>query len=591
MPTMKRRVGRPHQYTVSVRARFAPMSLTRSSACAFLCALAFTLNSALSFAASYSGQVMTRAGEALEGAIVTAIDKEHQRRYSVYTDATGNYQMTFEASGDIELRARYFTFVDQFKAVPDSGADAVIDFSLVPASNDQIRMQLPAHVWIERIAKISPEIDREFRIECMMCHQQGNNLARWPTTREQWYEVFDRMAHKNAMVSDDTREKTIDALLAAYRIDNDDDVPRIPPMPKGNATKVSITEWAMAPGTFMHDIAMGPDGLVYGASGSDNEIWRLNPKTHQREKLSHVKPEGNRMVGDNLGLHTVLPGADGSSMWFTYAQGNIVSRYDIPTDTVKVWNMSYLDGIYPHTLRFDADGQVWLTVTLTNQLATVDPDTDELKIIDLPTRSLMQSIYAWPPIAGLVAQIQRTTSFSLVFQRELRPIAYGIEVTPDNKLWFSQYNNRRIGYYEKATENITMIDTPFAGPRRFRSDSKGNLWIPAFTDGRIYKYEPDIEKFTGYDLPTGASDSVYAVAVDPSDDTVWGCGSNSDTMLHFDPVSETFTTYRFPSLATFCREISFDKEGNVWTSYANSPPNSIEGGVTTIVKLTKETTE
>jgi virginiamycin B lyase len=139
--------------------------------------------------------------------------------------------------------------------------------------------------------------------------------------------------------------------------------------------------------------------------------------------------------------------------------------------------------------------------------------------------------------------------------------------------------------YDKHTEQFTMIDTPFGGPRRFRADSQGNLWIPAFTDGRIYKYEPDADRFTGYDLPTGASDSVYAVAVDPIDDTVWGCGSNSDTMLHFDPKSEEFTTYRFPSLVTFCREISFDQEGNVWTSYSNVPSSSIEGGATAIVKL------
>ena len=49
-----------------------------------------------------------------------------------------------------------------------------------------------------------------------MCHQQGNNIGRWPTNREQWHTVFDRMAHKNAMVSDDTREETISALLAEY---------------------------------------------------------------------------------------------------------------------------------------------------------------------------------------------------------------------------------------------------------------------------------------------------------------------------------------------------------------------------------------
>jgi virginiamycin B lyase len=536
-------------------------------------------------ATSFSGVVTNESGESLEGAIVTVIDKQLNKKYSVYSDANGRYQADYGAENPVEIRARYFTYIDKVQAIGENPQDTTINFQLEPASNDQIRQQLPSHVWVERIAKISPEIDREFRIECMMCHQQGNNIARWPTDREQWHTVFDRMAHKNAMVSDDTRERTINALLAAYTVENDDDVPRIPAMPKGKETELSVTEWPIAPGTIMHDIAVGPDGLIYAASGGDNIIYRLNPKTSEREKLEHVTPPGNDFVGDALGLHTVLPGPDGQSMWFTYAQGNIVSRYDIPSDTMKVWNLSYFDGIYPHTMRFDNDGQLWFTVTLTDQLGTIDPDTQELKIIDLPKRSWMQTLYSWPPIAGIVAQIQRTTSFSLVFEKELRPIAYGIEVTPDNKVWFSQYNNRRIGYYDKQTGEFTMIDTPFGGPRRFRADSQGNLWIPAFTDGRIYKYEPDADKFTGYDLPTGASDSVYAVAVDPIDDTVWGCGSNSDTMLHFDPKTEEFTTYRFPSLVTFCREISFDKEGNVWTSYSNVPSSSIEGGVTAIVKL------
>ena len=539
----------------------------------------------LANAASFSGTVSGENGELLEGAIVTVIDRKLHRKHSVYTDANGMYRVEHPAAYPMEIRARYFTYLDQIQAVDEQAQNVTVNFQLEPASNDQIRQQLPSHVWVERIAKISPDIDREFRIECMMCHQQGNNIGRWPTNREQWHTVFDRMAHKNAMVSSDTREETISALLAAYKVKNDDDVPRIPAMPKGEETNISITEWPLAPGAIMHDIAVGPDGLIYAAGGGTNIIYRLNPETGERETMDHLTPEGNDMVGDSIGLHTVLPGPDGQSMWFTYAQGNMVSRYDIPSDTMKVWNLSYFEGIYPHTMRFDNDGQLWFTVTLTDQLGTIDPDTQELKILDLPKRSWMQSLYSWPPVAAIVAQIQQKTSYSLVFERELRPIAYGIEVTPDNKVWFSQYNNRRIGYYDKKTDKFTMIDTPFGGPRRFRADSQGNLWIPAFTDGRIYKYEPAADRFTGYDLPTGASDSVYAVAVDPVDDTVWGCGSNSDTMLHFDPKTESFTTYRFPSLVTFCREISFDEESNVWTSYSNVPSSSIEGGETTIVKL------
>lgn len=536
-------------------------------------------------AAMISGAVTGDQGQPLEGAIVTFIDEPSNSKSSVYSNAQGRFEFECSATDSVQIRARYFTYQDQFQTV-DASSDANVNFSMQSASNDEIRQQLPAHVWVERIARISPDIDREFRIECMMCHQQGNNIARWPQNAEQWHSVFDRMAHKNAMVADDTREQTIEALLAAYSVTDDNDVPRIPSMPKGYETAMTVTEWPMDPGTFMHDIAVGPDGWIYGASARDNQIWRLNPETDERQMLDHVKPEGNDMIGDALGLHTVLPDPNGESMWFTYAQGNIISRYDIASDSMKVWNLSYLDGIYPHTMRFDHDGQIWFTITLTNQLGTIDPQTQELVILDMPTRTWMQSLFNWPPVAAVAAQIQQKTSYSLVFERELRPIAYGIDVTPDNKVWFSQYNNRRIGYYDKHADEFTMVDTPFGGPRRFRTDSKGDLWIPAFTDGKIYKFKPDSGEFTGFDLPTGPSDSVYAVAINPADDTVWGCGSNSDTMLKFDPKTEQFTTYRFPSIVTFCREIAFDGKGNVWTSYSNSPTSTIEGGVTTIVRLT-----
>ena len=37
-----------------------------------------------------------------------------------------------------------------------------------------------------------------------------------------------------------------------------------------------------------------------------------------------------------------------------------------------------------------------------------------------------------------------------------------------------------------------MVPVPFAGPRRLRSDADGNLWITAFPESAIYRYE-----FTG----------------------------------------------------------------------------------------------
>ena len=67
-----------------------------------------------------------------------------------------------------------------------------------------------------------------------------------------------------------------------------------------------------------------------------------------------------------------------------------------------------------------------------------------------------------------------------------------------------------------------MIDTPFYGPRRMRADSRGLLWIPSYNNGLFYRFDPANKTFREYTVPTGRGDMVYALAVDPRDDSVCG---------------------------------------------------------------------
>jgi streptogramin lyase len=168
---------------------------------------------------------------------------------------------------------------------------------------------------------------------------------------------------------------------------------------------------------------------------------------------------------------------------------------------------------------------------------------------------------------------------------ELVPIAYGIDVAPDGGIWFSQFNHRRIGRLDPETGEIRVIDTPFYGPRRLRFDSKGILWIPAYAEGKIYRFDPADESFKAYDMPTGKGDMPYALAVDKQSDTVWICGTNSDSIIRFKPDTERFTIFPIPTRVTFTREIEVDEDGNVWTSNSNLPGWQIEGGKPSVVRL------
>jgi sugar lactone lactonase YvrE len=77
----------------------------------------------------------------------------------------------------------------------------------------------------------------------------------------------------------------------------------------------------------------------------------------------------------------------------------------------------------------------------------------------------------------------------------------------------------------------------------------------------------------------------YALHVERTTDTVWICGTNSDTMIRFEPETERFTVYPLPTRVTYTREVDFDAEGRVWTSNSNGPSWQIEGGLPKVTRI------
>ena len=88
----------------------------------------------------------------------------------------------------------------------------------------------------------------------------------------------------------------------------------------------------------------------------------------------------------------------------------------------------------------------------------------------------------------------------------------------------------------------------------------------------------------------GAVDTPYALNVDRERDIVWICGTNSDTLIRFEPGSVEsddggFTVYPLPTRVSYTREIDFDAQGRIWTSNSNLPSWQIEGGFPRVLRL------
>ena len=91
--------------------------------------------------------------------------------------------------------------------------------------------------------------------------------------------------------------------------------------------------------------------------------------------------------------------------------------------------------VYPHTIRVDARGMVWFTLTGSEQVGRLDPESGEFTILMLPTHKPQG-------IAG-------TTQ------------PYGIDVNPvDGSIWYGRLFADKIGRINPDTLDITEYDSP-----------------------------------------------------------------------------------------------------------------------------------
>jgi streptogramin lyase len=366
------------------------------------------------------------------------------------------------------------------------------------------------------------------------------------------------------------------------------------------AGEVEITEWEVGHETaFLHDMVVGPQGVIYSVDWINDKLYGLDPDTNTLREWA--VPTGDLGPGGILGIlsergrrylhhtptvapHSLQIGPAGK-VWITLSVGKGLASFDPATEQFATFD--HPDRVkYPHTLRFDQAGDVWYTVSMTNHLVRFTPGKEQFTVYDLPTRNFTQ--WALARGMGLMVWASNALGFkpqAVVSDPEMNPVPYGIDITPDGKVWFTQFNNRRIGSLDPETEEIVMIDTPFYGPRRMRADSRGLLWIPSYNNGLFYRFDPANKTFREYTVPTGRGDMVYALAVDPRDDSVWLCGTNSDSIIHFQPADETFKVYQLPTRVSFTRELEVDEDGNVWTSTSNMPFYQVEGMRGKIVRL------
>jgi streptogramin lyase len=365
-----------------------------------------------------------------------------------------------------------------------------------------------------------------------------------------------------------------------------------PALPNIAVAKAHIVEWSLgAPGSYVHDLALGKNGWIYAVDMNLDRIeaidtatattktWAIPDRGHPRGGYLRGAAQPVGTTSARQAPHSVEYGEDGR-LWITHALGSEIAAFDPSTGEMQHWSLPR-GSYYPHTLRVRG-GSVWFTVTLTNQLGRLDTSKNGFELLPLAASTVEQRLA--PGMLGATFGLasfwpgeDRQVDFNLTRLSsrggQVLPAPYGIDRAPDGRIYFTQLYGNRLGRYDPRTGTLEHWPTPFVGPRRLAVAPDGRVWIPAFGSNLLAVFDPASHSFRTFALPCPPpiEDAPYAVNVQPTTGDVWVTSTTEDVLYRFDPRAESFIVYPLPTRGAFMREIEFGPAGEVCTTYSNLP--------------------
>jgi virginiamycin B lyase len=571
--------------------------------------LALALAGTCAAAGTLTGTVASD-GKPLAGAMVTAIDAAKERRDTVYTDAQGRFTLKVDFTGKTAVRARTPYYRDESKELDLAAGDAEhkLAFAMVRHSvAAELSASLGASAQLTKLAFPSQDTRQAFISQCNFCHQVGNELTRPVRDEAAWGATVRRMENYLSVLTTKQARDITHVLAQGFDGKPVAAVQQHPWQPE--VARATVKEWVVGDGmTFIHDADVGKDEHLYGVDEGHDLVWQLDRRSGKvaQTKLPDTDlPEGGVFAGVQLpigvftgkhGPHSMAQAEDGK-FWITNALSSTLMSFDPATQAMKLYDVGR-SSLYPHTVRIDAQGIVWFTIVASNQVARFDPKTEQFTIIRLPSNGFWRGVtdYAFPWLLKIAAWFPKQNLHMGASHhkwtnqgREVFNFPYGIDVNPlDGSIWYAKLYAHKIGRIDAKTLAVTEWDTPLRGPRRLRFDVAGNLWIPAFDDSGLMKFDTRTQRFETFKLPLLAHNEYevpYALAVHPKTQQVWITSNMSDRIFRFDPPTKTFISYAMPTRVTWLRDLVFTQDGGVCSSSSNLPAYGIEGGRASFICL------
>jgi virginiamycin B lyase len=296
-------------------------------------------------------------------------------------------------------------------------------------------------------------------------------------------------------------------------------------------------------------IVVAPDGDIWFTSIGNDRVGRV------RVASGTVETFADPVNAVHLPAN-IFPAADGR-LWFTCLGSGMLASIDPsatdPTATILHYSHPELD--QPVAIKAGRDGRLWFTLRGSGgAIGSVDPCADD-PIATLHT-------YRSPTISGPSA----------------------LFADQSGVIWWVNADAGTIGRLEHApaTEvpdaGISALGPAalFASPRAWACDQAGWLWLTTRDDPGLLRFDPNavdpvatIERAHHDKLVT--PDGVWS----GPDGALWLADTDADTIVRFDPTTDTWSFYGAPPVVAGPFDIKSGPSGDARLWFTNKTGNSI----------------
>jgi virginiamycin B lyase len=353
---------------------------------------------------------------------------------------------------------------------------------------------------------------------CLGCHEPVRILNSG-YSRADWQNVVHMMLNVGAPVPPDQV-----ALLTDYLATHFPERPRPAPSLLGGTARVEFKEWAVpTPGSRPHDPLAYPDGSIWYTGHMANVLGRLDPHTGQITEYHPDIPSS--------GPHGLVADKDGN-IWFTGNFAGYIGRFDPHTGKFASYKLPDPAARDPHTPLFDRRGILWFTVQGANMVGRLDPKTGEIRLVQSPTP---------------------------------RSNPYGMVIDSHDVPWFCEFGSNKLASIDPDTMAIHehTLPSPGSRPRRIAITPDDVIWYSDYARGYLGRFDIKSGEAKEYASPGGPNSQPYGIVYLKR--AVWysESGVRPNTLVRFDPATETFQTWAIPSGGGVVRNMMVTRDGNI----------------------------